>query len=241
MGISTPTASTAKPQNTKEWVVVGPGHVTTPTVKRVPVSWHDTGHPNTAPSGATPGSNTSTVTVTPRELFEPSILKDRQTNGSPIFPPLASPSKRLTETTQGHDTSAATRKQNSCDLPSPGEPLKSHLPDPKNSEYEEAQQETPWECTDQAPEYDSQDEAREEDRIYHGYTVKFFTKCADNDLFRSISQVLNLTETPSETHFTLQSFARTNCTAITSFPFCEHPTVQGSAFSLWQWRLGVCK
>ena len=210
VGISTPTASTAKPQNTKERVVVGPGHVTTlsdPTVKRVPVSWHDTGQPNTAPSGATPGSDTSTVTVTPRELLESSILKDRQTNGTPIFPPLASPSKRLTKNTQSHDTSAATRKRNGYDLPSPGEPLKSHLPDPKNSEFEEARQETPWECTDQAPEYDSQDETREKDRIYHGYPVRFFTKCVDNDPFRSISQVLNLTETPSETHFTPQSFA----------------------------------
>ena len=210
VGISTPTASTAKPQNTKERVVVGPSHVTTlsdPTVKRVPVSWHDTGQPNTAPSSATPGSDTSTATVTPRELLEPSTLKDRQTNGSPIFPPLASPSKRLTKTTQGHDTSAATRKQNSYDLPSPGEPLKSHLPDPKNSEFEEARQETPWECPDQAPEYNSQDETREEDRIYHSYPVRFFTKCVDNDPFRSIGQVLNLTETPSETHFTPQLFA----------------------------------
>ena len=48
---------------------------------------------------------------------------------------------------------------------------------------------------------------REEDRIYHGYKVKFFTELIDNDPSTNTSQLLSPPETLSETHFTPQSFS----------------------------------
>ena len=114
----------------------------------VPVIWHDTGQPDTAP-------DTSTATITPRDLLESSTLKDRQTNGAPIFPTVTSPS------TQTSQDSVSKSNHSSHNLTSSGEPLPavvvSHSLDPM---YEEARQETPWDCMELTSECDSQDETR---------------------------------------------------------------------------------